>query len=357
MELADFISSNKRQICEVWAERVKKRYSPELSDSQLINHLPSFVDEVVEALRAGSWRRMEMAEEHGRQRVELGTDIAMLVGELALVGEVVGELAAEKGRGLTAEEAVLLFRAIGRGSSHSAAAYAEKRDEELAEHAARNFSFMAHELRSPLHVAQLASTLLQEDRTGDRGRRQAQITRLTHALTSLAELIDNALVEARLGGDVPPQRVRMTAQAVVDDALRNVASYAQEVGIEIALEVEAFEIEADPKLLTSALSNLLTNAVKFTKPRTRVSLRARSEDGCGVFEVEDRCGGLGQEPEDLFAPFVQRDEDKSGFGLGLMIVKRAVEAHGGRVRVEDDPGRGCTFSLELPLAAPEADPA
>lgn len=353
MELSDFIASNKQRICDIWTEQVKSRYSPELSDSQLLDHLPEVIDEVVEALRAGSWRRMETAERHGRERVAHGTDISVLAGELSLVGEVVGELAAEEGRGLTAAESVLLFRAIGRGISQSAGAYAEERDEELAAQAARNFSFMAHELRSPLHTAQLALTLLQQDNQDekeDRERRQAQIRRLSHALTSLAELIDNALVEARLGDHFPPHRVRTMSEALVDDALQNVAPYAQEVGVDIALEVEPFEIEADPKLMTSALSNLLTNAVKFTQPRTRVTLRARQEQRCAVFEVEDRCGGLGPEPERLFDPFVQRDENKTGFGLGLMIVKRAVEAHGGRIRVEDHPGRGCTFAFELPLA-------
>jgi hypothetical protein len=120
------------------------------------------------------------------------------------------------------------------------------------------------------------------------------------------------------------------------------------------LEIEPFEIEADPKLMTSALSNVLTNAVKFTDGGTTVTLRARLRDGHALFEVEDHCGGLGPQPERLFDPFVQRDEDKSGFGLGLMIVKRAVEAHDGCVRVEDRPGSGCTFTLRVPLAEPKA---
>jgi signal transduction histidine kinase len=360
LKLADFIAANKARICDIWTEQVRSRYSPELSESQLLDHLPEFIDEVVEALRLESWRRMETAERHGRERVAHGTDIRVLVGELALVGEVVGDLAAEQGRGLTAEESALLFRAMGRGISHSAGAYAKERDEELAEQVARNFSFMAHELRSPLHMAQLSLTLLQQDIPDEQGgeehreRRQAHLRRLSHALTSLAGLIDNALVEARLGDHFPPHRVRTTSGALVDDALENVAPYAHEAGVEIALEVDDFEIEADPKLVTSALANLLTNAVKFTQPRTRVTLRARPEHGRAVFEVEDRCGGLGPEPEKLFEPFVQQGENKTGFGLGLMIVKRAAEAHRGRVRVEDHPGRGCSFAFELPLAAADA---
>ena len=354
MELADFIASRKDRLCALWQEQVKSRYSPDLDDSQLLDHLPAFMDEIVEALRARSWTRMERAEQHGRERVAQGTDIGLLVGELALVGEVVSELAAQEGRSLTAEEAALLFRAVGRGIAHSAEAYAEGRDRELAEQAARNFSFIAHELRSPLHMAQLALSLIKQD-PGE--GRDGQIARLSRALTTLTELIDNALVEARLAGASAEHRVRVTSRALVDRALESVSGYASDIGIGVAVEVEPFDIEVDPKLMVSALSNLLTNAVKFTRADTTVTLRARSRGARAVFEVEDRCGGLGPDPERLFEPFVQRGEDKSGFGLGLMIVRRAVEAHGGCVRVQDHPGRGCSFVLDVPLAGgqPTAD--
>ena len=133
LELADFIAANKERICDIWTAEAKTRYSPALDESELLDHLPAFLDEVVAALRAGSWKKMEMAERHGRDRVAHGTDIGMLVGELSLVGEVVAELAGEEGRDLTAEECTLLFRAIGLGISQSALAYAEERDEELAD--------------------------------------------------------------------------------------------------------------------------------------------------------------------------------------------------------------------------------
>ena len=81
---------------------------------------------------------------------------------------------------------------------------------------------MAHELRSPLHVAQLALTVLRQDREGDGDGRHAHFKRLSHALTSLGELIDNALLEARLSDALPLHHVRTTAEALVDDALQNV---------------------------------------------------------------------------------------------------------------------------------------
>jgi signal transduction histidine kinase len=73
-----------------------------------------------------------------------------------------------------------------------------------------------------------------------------------------------------------------------------------------------------------------------------------------LFEVFDGCGGLPEDlPQKLFQPFVQVGEDRSGFGLGLVIVKQAVEAHGGAVRVVNDPPQGCCFVVELPRSSSE----
>ena len=351
MQLADFIQVNKERLCRLWKEQARSRYSPDLDDSQLLDHLPAFVDEVAQALRARGWPDdLEQARKHGRDRVKQGTDIGLLVGELALLGEVVTELAAQEDRPLTSQEVSLLIRALGNGMARSAQAYAEGRDRELAEQAARNFSFMAHELRSPLHVAKLALTIMQQ---GHPEVKESQMLRLARSLSSLSELIDNALVEARLDTEPVPRLQRITAETLVDGALEHVSPFAMEIGVDITREVEPFDLQADPKLIVSALSNLVSNAVKFTKRGTTVVVRAWPEEGQARFEVEDRCGGLGRDAERLFAPFVQGEGESSGFGLGLMIVKRAVEAHGGRVRVADHPGCGCTFAVHLPLQGAE----
>ncbi|HUF75013.1 MAG TPA: hypothetical protein VMM35_01985, partial [Longimicrobiales bacterium] len=174
-ELADFLQANKERLCDLWKEQARSRYSPDLDDSQLLDHLPSFVDDVAQSLRTRGWPRMPWAELHGRERVHQGTDIGMLIGELALLGEVVTELRAAENSALTSRETSLLIRALGNGIASSAEAYAEGRDRELAEQAAQNLSFIAHELRSPLHVAKLALSVMQQGRTD---MSQAQILRL-----------------------------------------------------------------------------------------------------------------------------------------------------------------------------------
>jgi signal transduction histidine kinase len=101
--------------------------------------------------------------------------------------------------------------------------------------------------------------------------------------------------------------------------------------------------------VSSALGNLLRNAVKYSHPDTCVEVRGRVADGRVVIEVEDACGGLAPgQVEAAFAPFVRFDERQSGFGLGLAIAKQAVDAHGGTIRVQNLPDKGCVFVLNLP---------
>ena len=110
------------------------------------------------------------------------------------------------------------------------------------------------------------------------------------------------------------------------------------------------QIVADERLLDSALSNLVRNAVKFSAPGATVHLRAKQSVERVVLEVEDQCGGLPEGAvEKMFSPFVQLGQDRSGFGLGLAISKRAAELHKGDLRVHDVPGHGCVFVLDLPL--------
>ena len=113
--------------------------------------------------------------------------------------------------------------------------------------------------------------------------------------------------------------------------------------------------DADPQILGAAIANLLHNAFKFTRPRSKVSLRAYASAGRVIIEVADECGGLpAGDPEALFRAHEQRGKDRSGLGLGLSISRRGVEANGGQLHAQDIPGTGCIFIVDLPRLAPLA---
>ena len=119
-------------------------------------------------------------------------------------------------------------------------------------------------------------------------------------------------------------------------------------------------VPADPDRLGQVLSNLLTNALRYTPPGGRITVRARGHRDAGqaptvVLQVTDT--GSGIDPADLpyvFDRFYRADPSRTrtggGSGIGLALVKHLVEAHGGRVWVESQVGQGATFSLALPLA-------
>jgi signal transduction histidine kinase len=120
-------------------------------------------------------------------------------------------------------------------------------------------------------------------------------------------------------------------------------------GVDIGISAdESLAVEADARLLTSALTNLVSNAVKFTKPGGYVEVRTFQHGADVIVEVEDECGGLPEGAADeLFQPFVQKGSERSGVGLGLAITREAVEAHGGVITVLNLPGKGCVFRIEL----------
>jgi hypothetical protein len=116
-------------------------------------------------------------------------------------------------------------------------------------------------------------------------------------------------------------------------------------------------IDVDRQLITAALANLMQNAFKFSRPNGHVVLRTDTTTATGrvLIDVEDECGGLPEgKAEDLFHPFEQRSANRTGLGLGLAIARQSVETNGGVIRARNLPGKGCIFTIDLPLIPGES---
>ncbi len=347
MNISTLISQHKDEIIGRWAQKVIERIGLEGAQSpQLINSLPDFLDELAASIDqpAESWRPGEGAVSHGRHRVEMGLDIGGLAEEFGLIAEAIFEVAAELQVTVAHDESALLARFIARGTAESVRAYAHLRDRQLADQASRNFSFIAHEIRTPLHAARLALQLI----ASGKGDRAVLLDRLQQSHDQLAHLVDNALVDARLQGEPHVQRSTHRTHELMRDAVGNAELLAVRRNIELRIEGDDIEVMVDHKVIVSALTNLVVNAVKFSCEDGVVTIRSRFADDRVLIEIDDACGGLPEDvPARLFQPFVQSGADRSGFGLGLMIVKQAVEAHGAAVRVVNLPPHGCRFVVEL----------
>jgi signal transduction histidine kinase len=345
--LSAFIRAHEREILARWVTLVVQRL--ELQDTEepeLVDDMPDFLREIAACLeRAPPDWPPSAAHEHGRQRHGLGLDLGELVQEFELLGEALLAVAREHDADVSTGETLLLFRLVARGIRASVEEYVEQRDREYAERAASEFSFVAHELRTPLHTARLALELLSSRTEAD----APYLGHLRRALDEIASLIDNRITESRLKGEVEPHIERLDCRELVRDALDGLRMAAERRSIELVDELDDCELDGDRKLLSSVLVNLVNNAIKFSRDGCAVRVHVRSAGERVRMRVEDACGGI-PEPElaGLFEPFVQSGSDRSGFGLGLTIVRQAVQAHGGEIDVENMPGRGCAFVVELP---------
>jgi signal transduction histidine kinase len=160
--------------------------------------------------------------------------------------------------------------------------------------------------------------------------------------------VSQTLVAVQLKSGVEPHREALDVAELIED-IQTVSLVVR--GIELHASVEpGLHVHADPRLLGSALTNLVQNAIKFTRNDGHIEIRGKHVDAGICIEVEDECGGLTVPPEDLFVPFVQACKRRSGVGLGLTITRDAIEAHGGTLSVENLPGKGCVFRVQLPAS-------
>ncbi len=357
--LHEVVQLHRDVILERWKMSVSGRFAPEtLPVLELLDHFPIFLDEVIEALRAhadGEPQECEtstVAAIHGEQRLRLGFSLAAVVREYEALREVIEDAAIDVGAPVAHDEARCLGRSITGGIATAVSEYSRQRDVELARQHNEHIGFIAHELRNPLSTASLALQMLFNEQQLSMTLRPSRA--LARSIESMQSLIDHALRAASAAAaGVDVKRELITLKALIDDSslVTSIDAETFGVGFRVKLETDG-ELFVDVRLVRSALGNLLRNAVRYSHRGGMVELRARVMGELAILEVEDTCGGL--EPgkvEQAFLPFVRLDTEKTGFGLGLSIAKQAVDAHGGSIRVQNLPGKGCIFAMELPLAA------
>ncbi|HEX8794309.1 MAG TPA: HAMP domain-containing sensor histidine kinase [Polyangiaceae bacterium] len=213
---------------------------------------------------------------------------------------------------------------------------------------------LVHELRNTVGAVVLAYRSLKRANVSPSGSRTGAV--IDHSLQRLSDLIDRSLSEVRLQAAPEPLLETFTLGELVDEVESPAAEFAEDGKLWLAVHADPPDaaLTADRQLVVSAISNLVQNAIKFTRPNGAVVVRLRAESDWVVMEVEDECGGLSPgATERLFQPFFRasRDEAGVGLGLGLAIVRRAAEAHGGTVHVRNKPGQGCVFTIRLPRCA------
>lgn len=216
-------------------------------------------------------------------------------------------------------------------------------------------SRIAHDLMSPLMSVGIALAAAEPCLDApERERVHRMVVRAGSSLQHVRMMTSDLLEFARAGA-TPPPNVEADAATVARAVADDLTPFAEEARVELRIEIGTRRrVRCSAGALTSVLTNLVQNAVKHldAAPTRRVTLRARNDGDIIRFEVQDT--GPGIDPADherIFEPYVQGRNRAGGLGLGLATVKRIVEAHGGRVGVESERGKGACFWVTVPAIA------
>lgn len=226
---------------------------------------------------------------------------------------------------------------------------------------------LAHELRNPLAPMKYALAMMRM--SGESARRGQAQQVIDRQITHMARLIDDLLDLSRVNRgliQLQPERVRL--QELVDRAVEAARPAVEAARHELTLDLPPHDVwlQADPARIIQVIGNLLTNAAKYTPDGGHLRVAASAHDATTVIAVSDDGIGIPREQQGrLFQMFTQLEHSagraKGGLGIGLSLVRKLVEMHGGSVRVHSDGlDQGSTFTVELPCdagPAQEADPA
>lgn len=270
----------------------------------------------------------------------LGWELA--IGHLAWysVGTIVGTAIRRHLSGAENERRALSFRVDG---------YLEREKVK-----SERISAVSHELRTPLTSMQGFAEILAERNTGkDKGEEFARI--INENARRMLHLVRGLLDLSRAESVAPAEKERVDLVRLAREVCDTFSLSREEVSVRLEHPGHAPWVLADPHLLRLALGNLVSNAVKFSPPGEEVRVKVYFTERYACVAVEDRGPGIPREE----LPFIfhsfrrgsgARQADPQGAGLGLAVVKGVVEAHGGNVRVESEPGKGSRFAIFLPIS-------
>lgn len=217
----------------------------------------------------------------------------------------------------------------------------------------------AHELRTPLAVLRGYATLLRDKSQGVPREYAEQVLQCADRLQKLS---DDMLELKFLEGDQADLRLEMCpVEQVVSEVVDSYRSLAREreLSIELAVDAASGQVEADRGMLDAMLGSLLSNAIKFSPPKTNLRVAATGDDRQVTLVVQDQGKGLTPDQANhVFDPYYQADQSLSreagGMGLGLTLTSRMVNAHGGKIWVESEFNHGSSFFIALPREHPSS---
>jgi signal transduction histidine kinase len=369
----NFLANNRDDLIARCKVKVSRRPLRAATEDQLRNGIPMFLDQLQRTLAAEDLDQdakglkisgasggdiLQVSEvglsaaAHGRELLKLGFSVNQLVHDYGDLCQSITDLAFERDAPFTISEFRTLNRCLDNAIADAVTEFSAQRDATIARQqsadSSQRIGFLVHELRNSLGTAILAVAAMEQ---GNLALGGATGTILKRSLDTLKHLIDRSLAEVRIKDGSENERTVFLLQALVVDAENASLLNISDKGCKLlVLDINPLlDIYANRELILGALSNLIQNAFKFTHANTDVTVNAYSSGDFISIDVSDHCGGLPDgDGGDIFTPFAQRGDDRTGLGLGLSISRQNIEADGGTLTVRDVPGTGCVFTISLP---------
>ena len=217
---------------------------------------------------------------------------------------------------------------------------------------------VSHDLKSPLVTITGFLGYLEKDAlAGDIGKVRSNIDRITMAAQKMQELLNDLLELSRIGRVINPPE-HLSFSEIIRESLERVQGQLEAKKIDVKVQADLPSVYGDRVRLVEVLQNLIDNAAKFSDmdqdPRIEIGTMESDQKGEATFFVRDN--GIGIQPEfqeRIFGLFNKLDQNAEGTGIGLTLVKRIIEVHGGKIWVESELGKGATFYFTLPTSQNE----
>jgi signal transduction histidine kinase len=363
--LAGLIRQERETLLAEWRQEVRQlSVAHDLDVPTLNDHVPDLLEELAYELEDSSDDSMigDLKKNpiiHGLDRLRLGFDVEEVVAEYNALRGVIQDLIERHGLRLRGAVNRTINRVIDKSIGLAVKSYAAQKALEIQERREEHLAFVAHDLRSPLAAIAMAAKLLERtvpDVVKDEqaavllGTMHRNVDRLNSLVVKVVQEKANLKAQANEKLERREVKLRTLVEVLVNDL--SPLTYASKLSLsnQVPAELTAY---ADADMLTLIFQNLISNAIDYT-PNGEVIIGARKNNESAAIEcwVSDNGAGIPADRlEKVFDKLETDPEKKGGMGLGLAIVKQFVEAHGGQVSVESEPGQGSTFRFTIPHEA------
>jgi two-component system sensor histidine kinase KdpD len=272
--------------------------------------------------------------------------IAIMIGQLSARAETRAEQA--EARRIEIED---LYEKLKKASGEAAEAELLRRSERLK---TALLDAVTHDLRTPLTSIKAAVTTILSELPKDDEYLRELLQVIDEESDRLNRFIQEMMDLARLeGGNTEWKHSDSTALEIIEIALERAAPLLTQHKVEVAVDDSLPHLLVDASAISQVLYSLLDNAAKYSLPHSRILVSAESSDSSLLIRIRDEGAGIAKEyRERVFDKFfrISNSGSRPGFGLGLSIAKGIVESHGGKIWIEDLPGKpGTSIAVTVPL--------